>query len=74
MLVYNVALLVCIVYMYIFMDLNWWFDCVFVFLTQTEKSRIQRLSPMPSEDIYSTKGTHRFAEKVSQPLLLHLLS
>uniref|UniRef100_A0A8B9JPW5 Ceramide transporter 1b n=1 Tax=Astyanax mexicanus TaxID=7994 RepID=A0A8B9JPW5_ASTMX len=32
--------------------------------TQTEKSRIQRLSPMPSLDAYSVMGTHRFAEKV----------
>uniref|UniRef100_A0AAR2LYB5 Ceramide transfer protein n=1 Tax=Pygocentrus nattereri TaxID=42514 RepID=A0AAR2LYB5_PYGNA len=31
---------------------------------QTEKSRIQRSSPMPSGDAYSTMGTHRFAEKV----------
>uniref|UniRef100_A0A8B9JQD5 Ceramide transfer protein n=1 Tax=Astyanax mexicanus TaxID=7994 RepID=A0A8B9JQD5_ASTMX len=33
--------------------------------TQTEKSRIQRLSPMPSLDAYSVMGTHRFAEKVT---------
>ncbi|KAM9450965.1 ceramide transfer protein isoform 1-T1 [Clarias gariepinus] len=31
--------------------------------TQTEKCRIQRPSPMPSVDVYSTIGTHRFAEK-----------
>ncbi|KAF4077158.1 hypothetical protein AMELA_G00204830 [Ameiurus melas] len=30
---------------------------------QTEKCRIQRPSSMPCGDIYSTMGTHRFAEK-----------
>ncbi|XP_036443886.1 ceramide transfer protein isoform X3 [Colossoma macropomum] len=34
---------------------------------QTEKSRIQRPSPMPSGDAYSTMGTHRFAEKSPSP-------
>uniref|UniRef100_A0A4W4E0P9 Ceramide transfer protein n=1 Tax=Electrophorus electricus TaxID=8005 RepID=A0A4W4E0P9_ELEEL len=32
--------------------------------THTEKSRVHRPSPMPSADVYSTMGTHRFAEKV----------
>ncbi|GAA6077772.1 ceramide transfer protein isoform X1, partial [Tachysurus ichikawai] len=35
--------------------------------TQTEKSRVQRPSPMPSGDIYSTMGTHRFAKKPPTP-------
>ncbi|XP_071757518.1 ceramide transfer protein isoform X1 [Centroberyx gerrardi] len=30
---------------------------------QTEKTRIQRSSPVPSGDIYSTAGTHRFSDK-----------
>ncbi|KAM4635439.1 ceramide transfer protein isoform 2-T2 [Polymixia lowei] len=31
--------------------------------SQTEKTRIQRSSPVPSGDIYSTTGTHRFSDK-----------
>ncbi|KAI3362092.1 hypothetical protein L3Q82_012417 [Scortum barcoo] len=36
---------------------------------QTEKTRIQRSSPVPPGDIYSSVGTHRFSDKVphSQP-------
>ncbi|XP_061589889.1 ceramide transfer protein-like isoform X1 [Cololabis saira] len=30
---------------------------------QTEKTRIQRSSPVPPGDIYSTSGTHRFSDK-----------
>uniref|UniRef100_A0A671PPZ7 Collagen type IV alpha-3-binding protein-like n=1 Tax=Sinocyclocheilus anshuiensis TaxID=1608454 RepID=A0A671PPZ7_9TELE len=33
--------------------------------SQCEKSRIQRSSSVPSGDIYSSVGSHRFAEKVS---------
>uniref|UniRef100_A0A8B9JQ90 Ceramide transfer protein n=1 Tax=Astyanax mexicanus TaxID=7994 RepID=A0A8B9JQ90_ASTMX len=40
--------------------------------TQTEKSRIQRLSPMPSLDAYSVMGTHRFAEKVEEMVQSHM--
>lgn len=40
--------------------------------THTEKSRIQRLSPMPSLDAYSTMGTHRFAEKVEEMVQSHM--
>uniref|UniRef100_A0AAR2KZ92 START domain-containing protein n=1 Tax=Pygocentrus nattereri TaxID=42514 RepID=A0AAR2KZ92_PYGNA len=39
---------------------------------QTEKSRIQRSSPMPSGDAYSTMGTHRFAEKVEEMVQSHM--
>ncbi|KAL7854256.1 hypothetical protein AOLI_G00211000 [Acnodon oligacanthus] len=39
---------------------------------QTEKSRIQRPSPMPSGDAYSTMGTHRFAEKVEEMVQSHM--
>ncbi|XP_053196017.1 ceramide transfer protein-like isoform X3 [Scomber japonicus] len=31
--------------------------------SQTEKSRIQRSSPVPPGDVYSTSGSHRFSEK-----------
>ncbi|KAJ8380385.1 hypothetical protein SKAU_G00011630 [Synaphobranchus kaupii] len=31
--------------------------------TQSEKSRIHRPAPTPSGDVYSTVGTHRFAQK-----------
>uniref|UniRef100_A0AAY4ELL3 Ceramide transfer protein n=1 Tax=Denticeps clupeoides TaxID=299321 RepID=A0AAY4ELL3_9TELE len=32
--------------------------------SQTEKNRIQRVSPVPTGDVFSTMGTYRFAEKV----------
>uniref|UniRef100_A0A673Y4L0 Ceramide transfer protein n=1 Tax=Salmo trutta TaxID=8032 RepID=A0A673Y4L0_SALTR len=32
--------------------------------SHTEKSRIQRSSPVPPGDVYSTIGSHRFADKV----------
>nr|XP_015798592.2 ceramide transfer protein isoform X1 [Nothobranchius furzeri] len=31
--------------------------------SQTEKTRIQRSSPLPPEDVYSCSGSHRFSEK-----------
>uniref|UniRef100_A0AAQ5XRJ9 Ceramide transfer protein n=1 Tax=Amphiprion ocellaris TaxID=80972 RepID=A0AAQ5XRJ9_AMPOC len=31
---------------------------------QTEKTRIQRSSPVPPGDVYSSTGTHRFSDKV----------
>lgn len=40
--------------------------------THTEKCRIQRLSPLPSGDAYSTMGTHRFAEKVEEMVQSHM--
>lgn len=46
-------------------DLN----CVFVCVqSQTEKTRIQRSSPLPHGDIYSSAGSHRFSDKVVLPL------
>lgn len=46
-------------------DLN----CVFVCAqSQTEKTRIQRSSPLPHGDVYSSAGTHRFSDKVVRPL------
>uniref|UniRef100_A0AAY4ELK8 Ceramide transfer protein n=1 Tax=Denticeps clupeoides TaxID=299321 RepID=A0AAY4ELK8_9TELE len=32
--------------------------------SQTEKNRIQRVSPVPTGDVFSTMGTYRFAEKI----------
>ncbi|XP_026860056.1 ceramide transfer protein isoform X2 [Electrophorus electricus] len=40
--------------------------------THTEKSRVHRPSPMPSADVYSTMGTHRFAEKVEEMVQSHM--
>lgn len=37
---------------------------------QTEKTRIQRSSPLPHGDVYSGSGTHRFSDKVVQTLSL----
>ncbi|CAL9682312.1 unnamed protein product [Knipowitschia caucasica] len=31
---------------------------------QTEKTRIQRPSPVPTPNIYSSSGSHRFSDKV----------
>ncbi|KAM3874462.1 ceramide transfer protein-like isoform 2-T2 [Diretmus argenteus] len=39
---------------------------------QTEKTRIQRSSPVPSDDIYSSPGTHRFADKVEEMVQDHM--
>lgn len=36
----------------------------FVFQSQSEKTRIQRCSPPPQADVYSSTGTHRFSDKV----------
>ncbi|KAM4635440.1 ceramide transfer protein isoform 3-T3 [Polymixia lowei] len=40
--------------------------------SQTEKTRIQRSSPVPSGDIYSTTGTHRFSDKVEEMVHSHM--
>uniref|UniRef100_A0AAY4ELL9 Ceramide transfer protein n=1 Tax=Denticeps clupeoides TaxID=299321 RepID=A0AAY4ELL9_9TELE len=42
--------------------------------SQTEKNRIQRVSPVPTGDVFSTMGTYRFAEKVSFTLLVSKLT
>lgn len=34
------------------------------FQSQSEKTRIQRSSPPPQGDAYSSTGTHRFSDKV----------
>ncbi|XP_062340058.1 LOW QUALITY PROTEIN: ceramide transfer protein-like [Osmerus eperlanus] len=42
--------------------------------SQTDKSRIQRSSPVPTGDVYSTTGSHRYADKTrshsSSPLIV----
>ncbi|XP_043085835.1 ceramide transfer protein isoform X2 [Puntigrus tetrazona] len=40
--------------------------------TQCEKSRIQRSSSVPSGDIFSSVGSHRFAEKVEEMVQNHM--
>ncbi|XP_053196020.1 ceramide transfer protein-like isoform X6 [Scomber japonicus] len=40
--------------------------------SQTEKSRIQRSSPVPPGDVYSTSGSHRFSEKVEEMVQNHM--
>ncbi|XP_059381766.1 ceramide transfer protein-like [Carassius carassius] len=40
--------------------------------SQCEKSRIQRSSSVPSGDIYSSVGSHRFAEKVEEMVQNHM--
>ncbi|XP_049909415.1 ceramide transfer protein isoform X4 [Epinephelus moara] len=40
--------------------------------SQTEKTRIQRSSPVPPGDVYSTSGTHRFSEKVEEMVQNHM--
>ncbi|XP_073680654.1 ceramide transfer protein isoform X3 [Garra rufa] len=40
--------------------------------SQCEKSRIQRSSSVPSGDVYSTIGSHRFAEKVEEMVQNHM--
>ncbi|XP_050948997.1 ceramide transfer protein isoform X2 [Labeo rohita] len=40
--------------------------------SQCEKSRIQRSSSVPSGDVYSTVGSHRFAEKVEEMVQNHM--
>ncbi|XP_074473125.1 ceramide transfer protein-like isoform X3 [Sebastes fasciatus] len=38
----------------------------------TEKSRIQRSSPVPPGDVYSSTGTHRFCDKVEEMVQNHM--
>nr|XP_046230514.1 ceramide transfer protein-like isoform X3 [Scatophagus argus] len=39
---------------------------------QTEKTRIQRSSPLPPGDVYSSTGTHRFSDKVEEMVRNHM--
>ncbi|KAM6902815.1 ceramide transfer protein isoform 4-T4 [Xenentodon cancila] len=39
---------------------------------QTEKTRIQRSSPVPPGDVYSTSGAHRFSDKVEEMVQNHM--
>ncbi|KAM3600371.1 uncharacterized protein V6R79_022416 [Siganus canaliculatus] len=39
---------------------------------QTEKTRIQRSSPVPPGDVYSTSGSHRFTDKVEEMVQNHM--
>lgn len=39
---------------------------------QTEKTRIQRSSPLPHGDVYSGSGTHRFSDKVEHTFSVKL--
>uniref|UniRef100_A0AAQ6A0C8 Ceramide transfer protein n=1 Tax=Amphiprion ocellaris TaxID=80972 RepID=A0AAQ6A0C8_AMPOC len=39
---------------------------------QTEKTRIQRSSPVPPGDVYSSTGTHRFSDKVEEMVQSHM--
>uniref|UniRef100_A0A1A8FNV4 Ceramide transfer protein n=1 Tax=Nothobranchius korthausae TaxID=1143690 RepID=A0A1A8FNV4_9TELE len=40
--------------------------------SQTEKTRIQRSSSLPPEDVYSCSGSHRFSEKVEEMVQNHM--
>ncbi|KAF7217461.1 ceramide transfer protein isoform X2 [Nothobranchius furzeri] len=40
--------------------------------SQTGKTRIQRSSPLPPEDVYSCSGSHRFSEKVEEMVQNHM--
>ncbi|XP_044030444.1 ceramide transfer protein-like isoform X11 [Siniperca chuatsi] len=40
--------------------------------SQTEKTRIQRSSPVPPGDVYSSAGTHRFSDKVEEMVHSHM--
>uniref|UniRef100_A0A673BWL3 Ceramide transfer protein n=1 Tax=Sphaeramia orbicularis TaxID=375764 RepID=A0A673BWL3_9TELE len=40
--------------------------------SQTEKTRIQRSSPVPSGDAYSSTGSHRFSDKVEEMVQSHM--
>ncbi|XP_014860687.1 PREDICTED: collagen type IV alpha-3-binding protein-like isoform X1 [Poecilia mexicana] len=40
--------------------------------SQAEKTRIERSSPPPPEDIYSTSGSHRFSNKVEEMVQNHM--
>ncbi|XP_004074547.1 collagen type IV alpha-3-binding protein isoform X4 [Oryzias latipes] len=39
---------------------------------QTEKTRVQRSSPVPPGDVYSSSGSHRFADKVEEMVQNHM--
>ncbi|XP_075885652.1 ceramide transfer protein-like isoform X6 [Nelusetta ayraudi] len=39
---------------------------------QTEKTRIQRCSPVPPGDVYSSSGAHRFSDKVEEMVQNHM--
>lgn len=39
---------------------------------QTEKTRIQRCSPLPPGDVYSSSGAHRFSDKVEEMVQNHM--
>ncbi|XP_053303578.1 ceramide transfer protein isoform X3 [Pleuronectes platessa] len=39
---------------------------------QTEKTRIQRSSPVPLLDVYSSTGSHRFSDKVEEMVQSHM--
>ncbi|XP_024154486.1 ceramide transfer protein isoform X3 [Oryzias melastigma] len=40
--------------------------------SQTEKTRIQRSSPVPPGDVYSSSGSHRFSDKVEEMVQNHM--
>ncbi|XP_040915499.1 ceramide transfer protein isoform X2 [Toxotes jaculatrix] len=40
--------------------------------SQTEKTRIQRSSPVPLVDVYSSTGSHRFSDKVEEMVQNHM--
>ncbi|XP_032394891.1 ceramide transfer protein isoform X3 [Etheostoma spectabile] len=40
--------------------------------SHTDKTRIQRSSPVPPGDVYSSTGTHRFADKVEEMVQNHM--
>ncbi|XP_026210797.1 ceramide transfer protein isoform X4 [Anabas testudineus] len=40
--------------------------------SQTEKTRIQRSSPVPPGDVYSCAGSHRFTDKVEEMVQNHM--
>ncbi|XP_054908420.1 ceramide transfer protein-like isoform X2 [Poeciliopsis prolifica] len=40
--------------------------------SQAEKTRIERATPPPPEDIYSTSGSHRFSDKVEEMVQNHM--
>uniref|UniRef100_A0A4W6CC15 Ceramide transfer protein n=1 Tax=Lates calcarifer TaxID=8187 RepID=A0A4W6CC15_LATCA len=40
--------------------------------SQTEKTRIQRSSPVPLADVYSSTGSHRFSDKVEEMVQNHM--
>uniref|UniRef100_A0A3P9Q128 Ceramide transfer protein n=1 Tax=Poecilia reticulata TaxID=8081 RepID=A0A3P9Q128_POERE len=40
--------------------------------SQAEKTRIDRSSPPPPEDLYSTSGSHRFSDKVEEMVQNHM--